>query len=157
MVSKPAGARGGSALPHEPPGLAPTDPVGAKVLVLDPSTAYRTKTGADPRPTTFMADALLVRGRHPATWDALRRVAADAGFLLHQEEGDTLHRDLLDEAGLSDERRAELADRWVERVRLRPDPAREDDVFRPIDTWRLLQSYRTAVGDDRARQTDVGL
>ncbi len=44
------------------------------------------------------------------------------------------------------EQRSQLEAVWVERVRLIPRRDRPESVFRPIDTWRLLQNYRARVG-----------
>ena len=124
---------------------------------LDPGTAYQVHDQPGVRETVFVADALLVRGRHPDTYAALEAVAAEAGFELARDEGSALGREVLDQAPLTPEQRSQLEAVWVERVRLSPRRDRPESVFRPIDTWRLLQNYRARVGRDSPRHGDVGL
>ena len=151
MVSSPVNRP----LPSEPRSVGSS--AGSRRRVLDPGTAYQVHDQPGVRETVYVADALLVRGRHPDTYAALEAVAAEAGFTLARDEGSDLGREVLDRAPLTAAQRAELEAVWVEQVRLEPRRDREETVFRPIDTWRLLQSYRSRVGRDSPRHGDVGL
>ena len=55
----------------DPP--APAARSGANRRTLDPSTAYQVHDQPGVRATVFVADALLVRGRHPETTPRSRR------------------------------------------------------------------------------------
>ena len=140
---------GGRDLPTEPVGGPLTRPGVSETLLLDPSTAYQRKDQPAPRPTAFVADALLVRGRHPDTEAALARVAERAGFRLvwdeeHPERDTrpTADVELLDAARLTDEQRAALEAVWVARVRLAPLDTRPDAVFRPRRGYRWVTCRR---------------
>src|SRR5215213_2159564 len=130
------------------------------IRVLDPLTAYRIKGQDSLQPTAFLADSLLVRGRHPGTIGALEQAADDAGFALEWdpkgpqddalvERARSAARDLTaadpERAGLLAEQIDALANVWVRRVRLVVPVDPREPVFKPIDTWRLLQAYRVRV------------
>ena len=127
------------------------------VRLLDPLTAYQVKGQGGIRPTAFLADSLLVRGRDPRTLEALAKVAAEAGFDLMWDPRTGADDALLERARLEKDERAALERVWVRRVRLVPAEEPAQPVYKPIDTWRLLQAYRVEVGDDRERLADVGL
>src|ERR687894_561716 len=84
-----APAAGAEVPEQSPPKLSATPPYLQElsreylnVRVLDPLSAYRIKGQRELQATAFLADSLLVRGRHPATIAALELAAADAGFEL---------------------------------------------------------------------------
>src|SRR3712207_27878 len=77
------------------PKLSPTPPLlqdlsreYLNVRVLDPLSAYRIKGQGDLQATAFLADTLLVRGRHPEMVEALREAADEAGFRLEPDPMD---------------------------------------------------------------------
>lgn len=109
-----------------------------KVRVLDPLTAHQVQGQASVRPAAFVADSLLVRGFADETVDALTEVTAEAGFELRWDPRGEEDERALDRAEVSDEERTRLRAVWVRRVRIAP--ADRHDVFKPIDTWRLLQA-----------------
>jgi len=90
------------------------------VRVLDPLTAYQVKDQPGIKPTVFVADTLLVRGRHPDTIANLEQVAGEAGFQLVWDPRNEKDIALLRRAKLTDEQRERLLDSWVSRVKIVP-------------------------------------
>ena len=117
------------------------------VVLLDPTTAYRTKlTGSTCVPSTFVSGALLVRGRHAETWAALEAATKRRlGGVPFVEGRDRLGRDLLRPCGPGREavpRGCSIRPVGSSGSGWRRTRRARDAVFRPLDTWRLLQSYR---------------
>ena len=84
MVNSP----GPRPLSPEPPFAGPRP--GPRRRTLDPETADQVHDQPGVRETVYVADALLVRGRHPDTLAALEEVTAAAGFELVRDESSSL-------------------------------------------------------------------
>lgn len=116
---------------------------------LEPASAVQLP-GEQPRiqPTAYVANALLVRtGDSDKVLDTLSAVAKKSGYYARRDPHGVGDRSWLDGLALTDEQRHEIAHRWVERIRLVPD-RESQELVRADDAWRVLQSYRLAVGKD---------
>src|SRR3712207_9017993 len=99
-----------------PPAGARSVPASVQVRFLDPLTAYQSTVQGGVQPTAFVADTLLVRGRHPRTVAVLEEVAEAAGFALRWDSRSDRDDDLLARSGLAPEPLAELEAVWVRRA-----------------------------------------
>jgi hypothetical protein len=90
MVNSP----GPRSLFPQPPSAGPRP--GPRRRTLDPETADQVHDQPGVRETAYVADALLVRGRHPDTLAALEEVAAAAGLELARDEDSSLGREVLE-------------------------------------------------------------